>query len=450
MSLRARVLLGMAAIAVVLVVSALAITRSTRDHLLDQVDDQLQAALPRVSDGPQGAGPTPRLSQLYVGRIGGDGQLVTVLLPDLEGDTAPTPQLDRADLAALDAGAIVTVGSDGDIRYRVIGRPVRGGALGVVGLSLEDLDATVRRLVVVEAVAVTSILAVLGLVTWWVVRLGVRPIQQMTATASAIAGGDLSLRVPPAEPGTEAGELSSALNGMLGHIEAAFDERAAADARLRQFVADASHELRTPVTTIRGYAELYRTGALEDGPALDDAMTRTEAEAVRMGTLVEDMLQLARLDQGRPLERAPVDLARLGADAVADARAVAPDRRIELHAPDAAVVVGDEARLRQVAANLVGNALAHAPGAEVAVSVRPEGDEVVLEVRDDGPGMTEGDAARAFERFYRADASRSRHQGGSGLGLAIVDATVRAHGGTASITSTPGAGTTVTVRLPAP
>jgi len=449
-SLRARVLLGMAAIAVVLVVSALAITRSTRDHLLDQVDDQLQAALPRVSDGPQGAGPTPRLSQLYVGRIGGDGQLVTVLLPDLEGDTAPTPQLDRADLAALDAGAIVTVGSDGDSRYRVIGRPVRGGALGVVGLSLEDLDATVRRLVVVEAVAVTSILAVLGLVTWWVVRLGVRPIQQMTATASAIAGGDLSLRVPPAEPGTEAGELSSALNGMLGHIEAAFDERAAADARLRQFVADASHELRTPVTTIRGYAELYRTGALEDRPALDDAMTRTEAEAVRMGTLVEDMLQLARLDQGRPLERAPVDLARLGADAVADARAVAPDRRIELHAPDAAVVVGDEARLRQVAANLVGNALAHAPGAEVAVSVRPEGDEVVLEVRDDGPGMTEGDAARAFERFYRADASRSRHQGGSGLGLAIVDATVRAHGGTASITSTPGAGTTVTVRLPAP
>ena len=449
MSLRARVLLGMAAIAVVLVVSALAITRSTRDHLLDQVDDQLQAALPRVSDGPQGAGPTPRLSQLYVGRIDRDGQLVTVLLPDLEGDTAPTPELDRADLAALDAGAIITVGSDGDIRYRVIGRPVRGAALGVVGLSLEDLDATVRRLVVVEVVAVTSILAVLGLVTWWVVRLGVRPVQQMTATASAIAAGDLSLRVPPAEPGTEAGQLSTALNAMLGHIETAFDERAAADARLRQFVADASHELRTPVTTIRGYAELYRTGALDERAALDDAMARTEAEAVRMGTLVEDMLQLARLDQGRPLERAPVDLARLGADAVADARAVAPDRRIELQAPDSAVVVGDEARLRQVVANLVGNALVHAPGATVTLTVRHEGGEVVVEVRDDGPGMTAADAARAFERFYRADASRSRHQGGSGLGLAIVDATVRAHGGTASITSTPGAGTTVTVRLPA-
>jgi len=447
-SLRARVLLGMAAIAVVLVVSALAITRTTRDHLLNQVDDQLQAALPRVSDGPPGGGPTPRLSQLYVGRLGRDGQLVTVLLPDLEGDTAPTPQLDRADVAALDAGAIVTVGSDGDIRYRVIGRTVRGGALGVVGLSLEDLDAAVRRLVVVEGMAVTSILAVLGLVTWWVVRLGVRPIQQMTATASAIAGGDLSLRVPPAEAGTEAGELSTAINGMLGHIESAFDERRAADARLRQFVADASHELRTPVTTVRGYAELYRAGALAARPALDDAMARTEAEAVRMGALVEDMLQLARLEQGRPLEQAAVDLARLAADAVADAQAVAPDRRVDLHAPEPAVVRGDEGRLRQVLANLVGNALVHAPDAAVAVTLRTDEDEVVVEVRDDGPGMSAEDASRAFERFYRADASRSRHHGGSGLGLAIVDATVRAHGGTAAITSAPGQGTTVTVRLP--
>lgn len=449
MSLRARLLLGMAAIAAVLVVSALAITRSTRDHLLEQVDDQLRAAVPRVGDGREGAGPTPRLSQLYVGRIGGDGQLVTVLLPDLEGDTAPTPALDAADVAALQAGAIVTVPSDGGTRYRVIGRPVRGGAFGVVGLSLEDLDATVRRLVVVEVIAVTSILAVLGLVTWWVVRLGVRPVQRMTAAAAAIAAGDLSLRVPPAEPGTEAGELATALNSMLGHIETAFDERAAADARLRQFVADASHELRTPVTTIRGYAELYRSGALDDRSALDDAMARTEAEAVRMGALVADMLQLARLDQGRPLERAPVDLAQLAADAVADAQAVAPGRRVAIEAAGPTVVPGDEGRLRQVVANLVGNALAHAPGAAIAIAVRQSGPEVVLAVRDDGPGMSPEDAARAFERFYRADASRSRHQGGSGLGLAIVDAVVRAHGGTTTITTAPGQGTTVTVRLPA-
>ncbi len=450
MSLRARLLLGMAAIAAVLVVSALVITRSTRDHLLDQVDDQLRAAVPRVGDGSGGAGPTPRLSQLYVGRIGGDGRLVTVLLPDLEGDTAPTPELDAGDVAALQAGALVTVPSSGDIRYRVVGRPVRGGALGVVGLSLEDLDATVRRLVAVEAIAVTSVLAVLGLVTWWVVRLGVRPVQRMTAAASAIAAGDLSLRVPPAEPGTEAGELATALNSMLGHIEVAFDERAAADARLRQFVADASHELRTPVTTIRGYAELYRTGALDDRSALDDAMGRTEAEAVRMGALVEDMLQLARLDQGRPLERSPVDLAALAADAVRDARAVAPDRAVELDAPAAAVVVGDEGRLRQAVTNLVGNALVHAPEAAVRVGVRREGEEVVVQVADDGPGMSADDAGRAFERFYRADASRSRHQGGSGLGLAIVDAVVRSHGGTATIDTAPGQGTTVTVRLPAP
>lgn len=448
MSLRARLLLGMAAVAAVLVLSALVITRSTRDHLLGQVDDQLRAAVPRVGDGRSAAGPALRLSQLFVGRVGGDGQLVTVLLPDLEGDAVPIPALDAADVAALQAGAIVTVPSSGDIRYRLIGRTLRGGALSVVGLSLEDLDATVRRLVVVEAIAVTSVLAVLCLVTWWVVRLGVRPVQRMTAAASAIAAGDLSLRVPTAEPGTEAGELATALNSMLGHIETAFDERAAADARLRQFVADASHELRTPVTTIRGYAELYRSGALADQAALDDAMGRTEAEAIRMGALVEDLLQLARLDQGRPLERAPVDLARLAADAVADAQAVAPERTVTLDAPAEVAVVGDEGRLRQMVANLVGNALVHAPAAAITVSVRTEGAEAVLAVHDDGPGMAPQDAARAFERFYRADASRSRHHGGSGLGLAIVDAVARAHGGTAAIATAAGQGTTVTVRLP--
>lgn len=448
MSLRARLLLGMGVVAVVLVVSALAITRSTRDHLLDQVDDQLRAAIPRVDDEPGRSAIAPRLSRLYVGRVTSDGRHVAVLLPDLDGEGAPLPRLDEDDVDRLAAGAIITVPSDGDTRYRLAGQSTPGGALAVVGLSLDDVDAAIRRLVVVESVALLSVLGVLAVVTWWAVRLGVRPIQQMTATASAIAAGDLSLRVPPAEPGTEAGDLSSALNGMLGHIEAAFEERAAADRRLRRFVADASHELRTPVTTIRGYAELYRAGALPPGPSLDEAMRRTEAEAVRMGHLVDDLLHLARLDQGRPLERRPVDLAALAADAVADALAAAPDRDVSLDAPDPVAVLGDEHRLRQVVGNLVTNALVHAPGASVAVRVRRDGGDAVLEVVDDGPGMSAADAARAFERFYRADASRSRHQGGSGLGLSIVEATVHAHGGTVGLRSAPGAGTAVTVQLP--
>jgi two-component system OmpR family sensor kinase len=213
-------------------------------------------------------------------------------------------------------------------------------------------------------------------------------------------------------------------------------------------VADASHELRTPVATIRGYAELYRTGALGAEDELDDAMRRTEEEALRMGALVDDLLQLARLDQGRPLERAPVDLGQLAEDAVQDARAVEPDRAIVATAPEPVTVLGDRARLHQVVANLLANARVHAPGAPIEVRVHRDADRAVIEVHDDGPGMSEADAARAFERFYRADASRSRHHGGSGLGLAIVDATMRAHGGTAAIDSAPGRGTTVRLELP--
>jgi two-component system, OmpR family, sensor kinase len=235
---------------------------------------------------------------------------------------------------------------------------------------------------------------------------------------------------------------------MLGRIEEAFDQRAASESRLRQFVADASHELRTPVTTIRGYAELYRTGALDDAAELSQAMRRTEQEAIRMGSLVEDLLRLARLDQGRATAREPVDLAALGADAVRDAFAAAPDRVVTVDAPDPVLVRGDEDGLRQVIANLLGNALVHAPGAAVSVRVRTEADRAVLEVTDRGPGMAPADRDRAFERFYRADASRSRHHGGSGLGLAIVEATVHAHGGSVSLTSAPGEGTAVRVELP--
>jgi two-component system OmpR family sensor kinase len=236
---------------------------------------------------------------------------------------------------------------------------------------------------------------------------------------------------------------------MLSNIEHAFDERERSQVRLRQFVADASHELRTPVTTIRGYAELYRTGALGPGPSLDDAMRRTEQESIRMGSLVDDLLHLARLDQGRPLERHEVRLGRLIDDAVRDTHAVEPARVITADIVDDVVVLGDESRLRQVIGNLVTNARIHtSPTSPIVVRVRRDGNSAVVEVIDEGPGMTPEAASRAFERFYRSDPSRSRARGGSGLGLSIVEATVDAHNGSVSLASSPDQGTTVTVRLP--
>lgn len=457
MSLRARLLLGMLAVAAVLALSAVVITRSTRAHLVDQVDAQLRDAglqlRPRpgiAPTPPDGEGPTPAVSNLYVGTISAANRLVTLHLPDLRNETAALPVLSATDITRLRNGQVITVPSDrAGSEYRMLTRAqnVRGG-IGVVGLSLDDVQSATRRLVAVEALAVLSILTVLGLVTWWVIRLGVRPVQQMTDTAGAIAAGDLSQRVPRGTPGTEAGALSVALNGMLERIEEAFEQRAASENRLRQFVSDASHELRTPVTTIRGYAELYRTGALDDPVELGEAMRRTEQEAVRMGSLVEDLLRLARLDQHRALAVESVDLAALAADAVRDAGATDPNRTLVVDALGPVVVQGDEHALRQVVSNLVGNALVHAPHATVEVRVRETPTGATLAVTDNGPGMSPQDAARAFERFYRADVSRSRHSGGSGLGLAVVEATVAAHGGSVSIDTDLGRGTTVLVELP--
>lgn len=469
MSLRTRVLLGLALVVVVLGVAGVVVIGSTERHLVDQVDDQLRAASPRLGaggppapgrwreggdagEGPAAddAGATRRLSSLYVGLLAGD-ELQTLAAPDLRRDDPPVPDVDAGAAERLRDGHLVTVDADRGARYRLA--PARATARGpvlVVGLPLDDVDDAVSRLRGVVVLAGLAVAVGLGLVAWWVVRLGIRPLRDMTATAGAIAAGDLSRRVPEGTPGTEAGALGAALNGMLARIEEAFDQRTESEARLRQFLADASHELRTPVTTIRGYAELYEAGGLQDPGALDDAMRRTRQEARRVGDLVDDLLQLARLDQGRPLEQRPVDLAQLAADAALDGRAAAPGRAVEVDAGEPVVVAGDEARLRQVLANLVGNALVHAPGATVRIRATCEGDRGVLEVADDGPGMAPEDAARAFERFYRADASRHRDGGGAGLGLAIVEATVRAHGGNIRITSEPGAGTTVRVELPLP
>jgi len=461
-SLRARLLVGMALVALVLGVAAVVIARTTEDHLVDQVDAQLRNAGPlgRLFDR-DGRGPGPALggedadglSSLYVALVDRHGTFFTRLTPNLSADPPPPPAINAKD--AYDSAATgtpFTVGSEpSGLRYRVLGRTDnRLGAVVVLALPLSDVDDAVDRLIAVEVVATLLVVAVLALVTYWVIRLGVRPVKQMAATAANIAGGDLSHRVPDVAPGTEAGELGVALNQMLGRIEEAFDERTRSEGRLRQFVADASHELRTPVTTIRGYAELYRAGGLTDVDERDEAMRRTEEEAVRMAALIEDLLLLARLDEGRPLRQEPVDLDVLVRDAVLDARAVAPDRPISASTDGPVTVLGDEPRLRQVIGNLVGNALVHtAADTPIDVRLRRTDNQAVLEVADRGGGMDDEAAARAFERFYRADPSRSRHSGGSGLGLSIVHATVAAHGGTVSLDSAPGRGTTVRVELPA-
>jgi two-component system OmpR family sensor kinase len=292
-----------------------------------------------------------------------------------------------------------------------------------------------------------------------VVRRSLRPLVAVESAAEAIAEGDLSQRVPESDPRTEVGSLSQSFNTMVARLETAFSEQAASEAearaseeRMRRFVGDASHELRTPLTSIRGFAELYRQGALPSAADVDRAMSRVEGEAARMGLLVEDLLLLARLDQQRPLERARVDLLELARDAVADAQAVDPSRTVTLEAVAAGpppVVAGDAGRLRQVFGNLVGNALTHTPpGTPIVLRVSTSATEAVVEVCDSGPGIPAEDRPRVFERFYRADASRTRASGGTGLGLSIVAALVVAHGGTVEVDETPGGGATFRVTLP--
>ncbi|AEE44786.1 sensor histidine kinase [Cellulomonas fimi] len=364
--------------------------------------------------------------------------------------------------AAERAGEPFTIASSQeDSRWRAVAYPVylersaRVVGSVVVALPLGEIHSTVKSMTLALLLSGVGILGLGVLAGGWAVRRSLRPLRQIEATAAAIAAGDLSRRVTTAPPTTEVGRLGDALNGMLAQIEQAFGVSTASEARMRRFVADASHELRTPLATIRGYGELYRMGALTERTQVDDTMRRIEDSATRMGTLVEDLLALARLDENRPLRHDPVDLTVLAADAVSDLRALDPSRTARLVPLDAGgttgacVVRGEEARLRQVVANLVGNVVRHTPeGTPVELAVGVRDGRGVLEVRDHGPGIDPEHAARVFERFYRVDASRGRDSGGAGLGMAIVAAIVTAHGGTVGLHETPGGGTTVHVALP--
>jgi len=429
-------------------------------YLTQRVDEDLQrSSLPIIGYVQRGYIPPDRPderafspSRLYTQVRDSDGTLVKES-PVMDGnDQLADPDLSGVHTVGRPQGVdyLTTASVNGSPHYRVQVTQLNNGAAVIVAAPLTDVEDTLDRLVTVEIVATVLVLAGLaGLVTW-VVRRGLRPLGDVVVAADAVADGDLSHRVPVPNPRTEVGHLGVAFNTMVDRIEESFAERDELEQRLRRFVADASHELRTPLTSIRGYAELFRRGAADDPDQLALAMRRIEDEASRMGVLVDDLLLLARLDQGRPLEREPVELVALVDDAVADARAVEPERPITFLPPGRPVVVrGDDVRLHQVVANLLANARVHTPrGTPVAVRVDVDGADAVVEVADRGPGMTTEAVAHVFERFYRADPSRNRQQGGAGLGLAIVAAVVGAHGGRVTASATPGQGATFVVRLP--
>jgi two-component system OmpR family sensor kinase len=467
LSLRARLLLGVLVLAAAGLVAADAFTyASLRSFLLDRVDNTLAAehqGAERARFGPGGGRGGPGggsgggpggLGSDYVQFRASDG--TTVLydsgVPHFYGTTAPSPPSlpetislpeGSSDPGSPDRVRYFTVpAKSGGDRWRVRASiDPGGGNMLVLATSLGDVDDTLHRLLLIELLVSFSVLAAIVLLGLWIVRLGLRPLRAIEHTADAIAAGDLSQRVERAESRTEVGRLGLVLNTMLDRIEAS-------DQRLRRFVADASHELRTPLAAVRAYAELFKRGAASRPDDLDRVMTGIGRESERMSALVEDLLLLARLDEGRPLERESVELDELATEAAETARAVDPSHPIEL-AIEPIAVLGDRTRLRQVVDNLLGNARSHTPsGTAVRLRVGRDGGQALIEVADEGPGMTVEQAERAFERFYRADQSRSRASGGVGLGLSIVSAVTEAHGGAVTVETTPGRGTTFRVRLP--
>ncbi len=381
-----------------------------------------------------------------------------------QGDCGPAiPSLSLAAVNALHGKPFTVPSSKGSERWRVVVSVMPSGTGSIaVATPLTGVDSTLNQLILLDVIIGAGVVIVLAGLSYIAVRHSLRPLVDVEHTAAAIAAGDLTRRVPQSDPRTEVGRLAGALNGMLSQIESAFRAREASEHeartsehRMRRFITDASHELRTPLTSIRGFAELYRMGAVPEESDVDRVMTRIEGESTRMGLLVDDLLLLARLDQQRPLEHEIVDLATIASDAVHDAQAVAPSRDVQLqlstHEP--VLVIGDDARLRQVVGNLVTNALTHTPESSaitVGLSIDDSATErfAVLEVADSGPGLSPKDAERIFERFYRVEESRTRANGGSGLGLSIVAALTAAHGGTAEVESELGVGSRFRIRLP--
>ena len=459
LSLRSRLIVAVLVVVGVQIVAALVVVSLTREQFLDQVDDRLEVAVASPSDGSAlttdgpGSDPDGRrpLGDVYQGRLLPDGTLRTIRAVNAAAAAVPQPEISAAVAARSVEQPVTTSLDDTGIDYRVRGVRDDTGAIVITAIPLDDVERRFGRLTRAVVAASALVILVLAVMTWWVLRLGVRPVKAMTDSAEAIAAGDLSERVEESHPGTEAGQLGRALNIMLGRIETSFEERTLAEDRLRRFMADASHELRTPVATIRGYAELHEAGGLVEPAELDDAMRRTRLEAERMSRLMSDMLDLARLDRDPTLRTSDVDLTSIVRDVVADAAAATPSRRVEIEAvTESLSVEGDADLLHQAIGNVVTNAIEHTdPPAAISVAALRDRDAVIVRVVDDGPGMSAEARQRATERFFRADPSRSRANGGAGLGLAIVDSVVSAHRGNLLLESALGSGTTVTLAIPA-
>jgi two-component system OmpR family sensor kinase len=488
-SLRARLLIGLILVtAAGLVIAGVVTYAAERSFLIGQVDQAAVSSTNAIEDqvdvyaglrvrtpsgrtqparqtpvfsgspGAIGGGPQP-LEPIPAGAFGehldAAGKVVGKPVIATRTQQRPEPKLPRhyPITRSLAHAQLFTVSSSGGsgVQYRVFAKPSdTGSGTTIIAIALSGVAQTLSRLRLIEAIVIGAVLCALGALAWLLIRLGLRPLDRIGATAGAIAAGDLSRRVSPAESHTEVGRLGLALNAMLGQIEQAFAERQAGEERLRRFLSDASHELRTPLTSIRGYAELFRIGASARPEDTEKAMARIEEEAARMGVLVEDLLALARLDEMPAARREPVDLAALARDAADDARAAARDREVTVTIEGEHLVSGDPSQLRQVLANLMRNALTHTPaGSPIEVSVSSADGFVRFAVRDHGPGLPEGAQASVFERFWRSESGRGRGKAGAGLGLAIVAAIVEAHGGRVSAGNAPGGGASFAIDLPA-
>lgn len=494
MSLRSRLLLALGVVAVAALLAADVATYSAlRSFLLSRVDYELQSAHapieqaltggpnspggPAAPSGPNGqSGPATAGSgecdfarldpQTYLQIRNGSEPVCVQLAYQPGGSTTFSPRL-PAEITGFSVknnlGGEPTVyfnapaAQKGGPEFRVRASEMSNGQQLILAVPLTDTYQTLHHLLLIELAVTGGALVLAGLIGAWLVQLGLRPLRDIERTAEAVAQGDLSHQVPGGNRKTEVGRLADALNVMLGRIRQAFAARDATEAalrqsegRLRRFVGDASHELRTPVAAVSAYAELFERGAGSHPEDLARVMSGIRGETARMGHLVEDLLLLARLDESRPIEHSPVDLVEVASEAVQAARTVGPQWQLELEATGPVIVSGDRSRLRQVFDNLLSNVRAHTPpGTTATIAISRVGDEAVSHVSDDGPGISADDAARLFERFYRADPSRSRASGGSGLGLSIVAAIVAAHGGTVAASPAADHGAVFTIRMPA-
>ncbi|MGL5816453.1 MAG: sensor histidine kinase [Phycicoccus sp.] len=463
-SVRARLTAVVAALlAASLAVVGAAAVWWTRATLLDELDDSLL----RARAEPQRAGPLPAPEvdpsgrSVAVLRFDGSGRLIAARRSGSSADPDPIPRLDGDDLTA--PGVSEATSASGATRYRYVTAPGRDGGTVVYASPLDAVDGTVARLAQLLGAGVVLVLVVGSGVAWWMVGRGLRPIDDVATTALYVAAGDLSRRVGVWPAGTEVGRLAAAFDHMISRLDVSFAEQTEARRRLEQLVADAAHELRTPLATVDGYAELHRRGGLADEAQVGEAMRRIGSQTARMRRLVDDLLLLARLDEEHhtdPDVRSKdsaldhvrvdrVDLAALVTDAVRDHGILDPARPVRLDAPARVVVPGDADLLEQAVVNLLSNVRAHTPaGTTVRVVVRPGPLGAELIVADSGPGIRAEDADRVTDRFWRADPSRSRRSGGAGLGLSIVAAVVRRHGGTWAVEQTAGGGATIRIGLP--